>query len=42
MSRAKAEIIAQTFKDIDIALQETHVLDDKTNRLKVNGVQLVK
>ncbi|KAL4088598.1 hypothetical protein QTP88_023687 [Uroleucon formosanum] len=42
LSRAKAEIIAQTFKDADIiALQETHVPDDKTNRLKINGFQLI-
>jgi len=41
MPRAKAEIITQTFKNADIiALQETHVPDDKTNRLKINGLPI--
>lgn len=42
MLKAITEIIAQTFKVADIiVLQETHVPDDKTNRLKVNGFQLI-
>lgn len=42
MSKAKAELISHMFYNADImALQETHIPDDRIERLKIPGFQLI-
>lgn len=42
LTRAKAEIISKTFSEIDVlTLQETHVLEEETNRLMISGFDIV-
>lgn len=42
LTRAKAEIKSKTFSEIDIlTLQETHVLEEETNHLKISGFDIV-
>jgi hypothetical protein len=42
LTRAKADILGKRFVDMDVlVLQETHIPDGETNRLKINGFNLV-
>lgn len=42
LTRAKADILGKRFVDIDVlVLQETNIPDGETNRLKINGFDLV-
>jgi len=42
LTRAKADILGKRFADMDVlVLQETHIPDGETNRLKINGFHLM-
>lgn len=42
LTRAKSVILSKMFKDTDIlALQETHVPENETRRLKITGFNMV-
>lgn len=42
LTRAKADFLGKWFGEMDVlVLQETHITDGETNRLKINGFDLV-
>lgn len=42
LTRAKSDIISRIFKDTDVlALQETHIPENETRRLKIPGFNMI-
>jgi len=42
LTRAKSDFLSKMFKDVDVlALQETHVPDGETRRLKISGFNMI-